>query len=190
MDCGISHLLKQHEHFLDEYEPLINKSVYYDVSNVNDREDVAQHVRVALIKSFKSRYKYENWDNVVRSIIKRRIKDYLKKSFRNSNKIASEYIDDYVAIDNEICYEEKGFNEFIVREQLDLIKRKVEHNRKIFDITEIEYFEVVCEIYDCGCIVDDELIMQNMGLDSSVSSDKKMYRKISKSFIEKMGSVR
>jgi hypothetical protein len=189
LESGIQTLLQQHEKFIEEYDDVIREKVCYDVSNINDRDDVSQHVRMALIKSFKSRYKYDDWDNVVRSIIKRRIRDYLKKTFRQTNNLTNEYTEENTS-GEEFFYEEKGFNEFIVREQLDVIKKRVESNKKHFDSMEYEYFEVICEIYECGFIVDDELIMQNMGLDISNSSDRKSYRKISKGFIEKMSTIR
>lgn len=77
-------LLPEHEVFLKEYEPIILKKVTGSAIKCSqERRDCCQYVRIELLKAYANRLKYAEWDNVVRAVITRRIKDYVGKVMRS-----------------------------------------------------------------------------------------------------------
>jgi len=77
-------LLPEHETFIAQYTPTIKKKVANSAIKCSqERNDCFQYVCIELIKAYSNRLKYADWDNVVRAVISRRIKDYIGKMMRS-----------------------------------------------------------------------------------------------------------
>ena len=134
-----------------------------------------------IIKSYKNVNKYDNWDFVVKSIIKRRVFDYKKKlinnivSFESNIPLAQETSSIY-DINNEFlqipCFR-KGCE---TRDLFDLVYDHVmENNNNYFEEHEIEFMEIIGELYEYGNSMEPDEIVECYGI--VVKPDHKDYNK-------------
>lgn len=189
-DLGIESLSEEHLEFITEYEEYIVNNVNYQISNRHERDDVGQYVRLELIKSYKSRYKYENWDHVVKSIIKRRVGDYKNKWLRNNSRIITEtelfkYSDeDNKNLDNlQTENNAEDFTHKIHRKDYIVYLRQCISTSDIFDQWDIEYIEILYELYENSYNLDDETLLEFMGYEQHEIGE---FRRKQKNFRKKL----
>ena len=79
-----AHISNELNEFLSKYENDIVRACAKRKHYLNDEcKDCEQFIRIEIIKVFKKKYTYENFDKVVRSVIKRKTIDFSK--FRNND---------------------------------------------------------------------------------------------------------
>jgi hypothetical protein len=149
----------------------INGTVYRNRSLNKCREDAEQFVILNLLKMYSKRYKYTDWDFVVKTAIRRKINDYFRGVYKKDNNLIFEIdiIKDYEEnINNDIYVDKKKKNDKI--EHLDyvkyLFKRLNDYSDlgKEFNEWEREYLEIIIELYEYDNDITNEDIMECMGL--------------------------
>jgi len=76
--------------FIGKYENYINYMIYHKDFHEDDKADCRQYVIIALIKSYKNRYKYTSWSELVKTIIERKAIDFQRQLYINRAKITTE----------------------------------------------------------------------------------------------------
>ena len=120
-------------------------------------KDVKQYLRLELIKSYKNKLKYADWHNIVRSIIKRRIKDYKKRlnkvplfqvAFNRpdmTDKEISDYLENYL-------FQSIGSEDITLKcdlvDYLQYIWDKMCRNRHLFSEEECHYINFLYDVYE------------------------------------------
>ena len=207
-DLGSGYLNKKHLKLIEKYASLIEKVVKIKIRDPREQQDVCQHVKIQLIKSYKNRYKYgDDWDNIIRSIIRRRVGDYRHKFFRNNNRFINENelsieldsgfqeVDKFEKVGLKYNYDEniesfERYNPFKLLDKKDYIEqiRKIilddEHDS--FNEWDKEYVEIIYELYESEEEIDEENIMEFMGYESP---DKNEFKSNVKLFNSKIKNI-
>ncbi len=138
---------------------------------VDEKEDCYQYVSVAIAKSYKNRYKYKDWNNLVKIIIERRITDYSKHTNTFNNHITTEAdLSIHSEEPDEYSYCEAVSNgvtdtRYEVCELFSvLLKKIINHSEEVFDEWDIAFTEKLVHyaqssIFNLNVILnDDELV--------------------------------
>lgn len=187
-----------HEEFLEKYEPDINLKVNVAFQNYHEREDVKQEMRMELIKSYKSKYKYADWHNIVRGIINRRIIDYRKDLYRtplldlqNYNNGKDNFLDHI--LDNkssDVWKEDRPFTEAIeASDLLDSVLSVYANSEEEFDEWEQEYMEILYSYHLDHPSHPIELESKRMELMGYSKGQRKEFRSKVKQFVKKLNSL-
>ena len=137
----------------------------------DEKQDIKQRIRLELLKCYINRWKYTTYDNVVRSMVQRRIKDFQKAIWRERNRVKVEtdlYRDDE---------EDKEFTEPVEAHQHDLLAidrikdfhvRATEGDLKhSFTDWEKECLDSLMFLYDEDCSMDLDDIIELAGEETS-----------------------
>lgn len=174
--------------FVKEYEEYIKYNVERRFHLKNQWEDMKQFITMEILRVYHKRNKYTDFDWVIRQVIRRKAIDFQNYfSMRNKNIIfenqcGEKDLETVNKIDkfNEersslesIKSIQKLDNKIDVINLLNNIKEKIT-NPNLFGSYFIdwdrEYVEVCLELYELGCDVIKEEIMECMGYEESESS--------------------
>lgn len=192
------------QEFIEEYEPYIIYKVKQNINKKQYHEDMKQSIILSLIKMFPKRFKYTDWDWVVRESIRRKVIDFNNRMYNLNKKLIFEHSfslkDEY---DNTLDYTEIGFSKIKDNssdrkqnnvEIVDLLrnvdKRINDENDLggIFSDWDREFFEVLFELYDDGNATDTIDLMECMGFSKNERAKYMMrLRKLRENLIECFG---
>ena len=144
--------------------------------DATEKQDLKQVLKLEILKASKNRYKYgdDGWEKVVVSVIVRRIKDKLKKHYRDTYRIQYENTlrlgeeedtkKDYTVLAQAT---EPKINDFFVIEAVEkFYKRATEGDLKYtLSQWELECLEILIFLYRNECTLDKRDIMECMGED-------------------------
>ncbi len=170
--------------YIEEYIPYI-KFICKKRSFLKEHwEDMEQFILMELIKVYPKKYKYDDFDWVTRSIIRRKAIDFTTNYCKRNEDLVFENqcrSNNEDGSSNEINrhYVDKSMEDYEVRERKDDIVAYVKDlNQKInseiykqhFSDWSREYLEVILELYQYGNDCDKEEIMVCMGYELNESA--------------------
>jgi hypothetical protein len=189
---------KRHQKLLSEWEEYIQKKVNCTVEiRRDDKEDAKQYLRLELIKASRNRCKYNDWWQVCKGVIDRRVTDFLNKGRRDrkrhlfENQLLQPFDD---AEDDDIDYtrlaeidEEEPKDVYVVASIREFFSKVVNGFYKYsFTDWEKECFEILLELHDNGQPYDVDDIMACMGEDERDQAQRMRFFSRYRSFQIKM----
>lgn len=186
--------LRAHQvELLNEYNDLIEQKTRGAITDYKYQDAAMNYLRGQLLKAYKFRYKYDNWNRVVKSIINRRLIDYKKKIYKYNRIVTNsglfnnddEYLD-YYDID-KVSMQSKTIEN---ADELEYLIRLIHDNKdKFFDV-EYEYINTLITMYENGFDpMDNKKVYDFMGYVKDNSEDKKQFNKIRHRTIKKIRAL-
>ena len=176
------------EEYIEEYINYIRLVIRKNGYLKSYFEDIEQSIILELLRTYPKKYKYNDFDFVTKTIIRRRVIDYRSNFIKKSNEMVLESDSTHVnygsrgedSADNCYHFIEKSLELFSSNETsnkiIDLIKH-IQHgintNPKVsalFNDFDRQFIEVVLELYEYGHEVTREDLMSCMGYEASQSS--------------------
>lgn len=170
------------ELYLEEYTPYIVYCCEKKRFLKNHWEDMESFIKIELIKLFHKKYKYTDFDWVVRCVIRRKVTDFVNyymsrnKNIKFDNQLRGEN-DDIESVQNEhfdkesmrIHKESKDVNKDKNIEVVKSIYNEIcqEPTKFKFNDWDRELFEVAIELYELGYEVEKSDLLECMGYEQN-----------------------
>lgn len=170
---------------LHKIHNLIQQKVRGAIHDQNDVQDAISYVSTEVLKSYKFRYKYKNgldWENVVKSVINRRLIDFSGKQYRYKRLVHnsglfdsdSDYLDYYYNKEFD-----KSAERLYRHDQAKFVIDTYKNNRNKFLPIELEYIDAILYLYDNGFDpMEEYLVYGVMGYEKGNQDHKREFNRI------------
>jgi len=173
---------------LEKYYPIILEKVRYLCPASRDQDDAIQFVSLHVLNLFPKRHKWdpEGLDNIVRSVINRKVIDHLKKYQNNivtegygdeiiENKGLLSTVDDFIDDDDNRW-----------AESLRKVKDYVYDNPSIFTQEEIDLFNIMNMLAKIGKPLNKRTLVRMLGYNYEDEDDRDKGKRVVQLFYSKI----
>lgn len=186
-DIGSEYSIAENDRFLSKYYKIAKEKVEYSCPQNCDRDDAFQFVCIHIVRLFPKRHKwnYHELDNIIRSVIKRKIIDHIKKF--NNNIVTNNFGDSIITSEGLLCYQPKIFDDDNkYSKQFTEIRQYIHDNIGLFTQQEIDLFELMILLAKLNKPLTNKTLITGLGYNYMSEEQKKKGNKVIESLSSKV----
>lgn len=181
------------EDILFHFKDIIEQKVKGAIKNPNEIDSAINYINTEVLKSYKFRYKYSDgndWIQIVKSVINKRLIDFIKKNQRQQRMVYNDgtfinnakYLDYYYVKSIDHSYKVVDFND-----QVQFVIKIINQNKNKFLNIEWDYINCILFLYDNGFDpLDANLLYLVMGYETGNVLHKKEFNRIKNKVTKKI----